>query len=230
MKGCGCMINYPRIQWNKALSRLLVVLLLISTFFLSACNSSANTQIQEELDTLKAKYETLLSDYNKLLTDSTVLQEKIKDAEPWFQLSELEKEAERDRLAAEEAAKAEVERLTLEKEAAEAEAKEKEGYNTGITYNQLSRTPDTYKNEKVKFYGKVLQVIEANDETQLRIATNGSYDDVILVVYSSSIVSSRVLVDDYITIYGYSMGLHTYKSTLGGDITIPLILVVKIDQ
>ena len=115
MRGCGCVVNYPRIQWNKALSRLFVVSLLVSTFFLSACNSSANTLIQEELDTLKAKYETLVSDYDKLLADYTVLQDKVKDAEPWFQLSELEKEAERERLAAEEAAKAEAERIALEK-------------------------------------------------------------------------------------------------------------------
>ena len=45
-----------------------------------------------------------------------------------------------------------------------------------------------------------------------------------------STVSSRVLKDDYITVYGLSAGLITYTSTLGGNITIPSMAVSKIDQ
>ena len=44
------------------------------------------------------------------------------------------------------------------------------------------------------------------------------------------IVSSRVLEDDYITIYGTSVGTITYQSTMGGNITIPAAIVDKIDQ
>ena len=51
-----------------------------------------------------------------------------------------------------------------------------------------------------------------------------------LGAYDSSIVSSRVLDDDWITIYGVSKGLYTYQSTMGGKITIPLVLVERIDQ
>ena len=50
------------------------------------------------------------------------------------------------------------------------------------------------------------------------------------VYYQKDIVSSRVLEDDYITIYGVSEGLYTYQSTMGGKITVPLIYVEKIDQ
>ena len=38
--------------------------------------------------------------------------------------------------------------------------KEAIGYDTGITYEQLARTPNEYNGEKVKFSGKVIQVIE----------------------------------------------------------------------
>lgn len=56
------------------------------------------------------------------------------------------------------------------------------------------------------------------------------YDTILLGGYDSSIVSSRVLEDDEITIYGTSMGLISYQSTMGGTITIPAVRIDKIDQ
>jgi hypothetical protein len=118
--------------------------------------------------------------------------------------------------------------LTAQEEAAAAE--EAAGYETGITYEQLARTPDEFKGKKVKFYGKVLQVIEGDATVQLRLAANDNYDTVLYLNYDKSIVSSRVLEDDHITIYGVSLGTITYQSTMGGDITIPAVNVEKIDQ
>lgn len=103
-------------------------------------------------------------------------------------------------------------------------------YNTGITYNQLSRDPDEYKGQKVKFSGRVLQVIEGDYSTALRVATKGRYDNVIYVQYLKGLVKSRILEDDTITIYGTSAGLYTYESTGSGYITIPQISVDYIDQ
>lgn len=110
-------------------------------------------------------------------------------------------------------------------------AEEAKGYETGITYDQLARTPDDYYGKKVKFYGKVIQVIEGSgDDIQIRLAVNDDYDTIIYGQYSSDIVSSRVLEDDYITIYGTSVGTISYESTLGGTITIPGVYIDKIDQ
>ena len=115
------------------------------------------------------------------------------------------------------------------KEEAEAKAAEEEAaYNSGITYDQLARTPDDYKGNKVTFTGKVIQVIEGNGETDLRVAVGGDYDRVILVAYDPKITSTRVLENDSVTIKGKSNGLYTYDSTIGGKITVPLILVDKI--
>ena len=58
----------------------------------------------------------------------------------------------------------------------------------------------------------------------------GSFSNIIIGEYSSDIVSSRVLEDDNITIMGLSAGLLTYQSTMGGEITIPSMLIEKIDQ
>lgn len=109
-------------------------------------------------------------------------------------------------------------------------AEEAKGYETGITYDQLARTPDDYKGKKVKFYGKVIQVIEDDTNVQIRLAVNDNYDTVILGDYSKNIVSSRVLEDDHITIYGTSASTITYKSTMGGNITVPAVIIEKIDQ
>ena len=128
--------------------------------------------------------------------------------------------------------KAAAEQAAAEKAAAEKAAKEEEeriGYETGITYDQLARTPDEFKGKKAQFTGKVLQVMEGEGETQLRVAVNGNYDKVLYVAYKSDILNSRVLEKDNVTVKGKSAGIFTYKSTMGGEISIPAMLVEKID-
>lgn len=66
-------------------------------------------------------------------------------------------------------------------------------------------------------------------ETQLRIATSDDYDKIMLIGYDSSILKSRILEDDEIRFYGTSIGLITYQSTMGGNITIPAATVEHID-
>ncbi|MGE7883745.1 hypothetical protein [Bacillus sp. NPDC094077] len=139
-----------------------------------------------------------------------------------------------EKAAAEKAAaeKAAAEKAAAEKAAAEKAAKEEEeriGYETGITYDQLARTPDDFKGKKAKFTGKVLQVMEGKGETQLRIAVSGNYDKVLYVAYKSDIINSRVLENDNVTVKGKSAGIYTYTSTMGGEISIPAMLVEKID-
>lgn len=103
-----------------------------------------------------------------------------------------------------------------------------EGDYSEVAYDKLARTPDDYEYEKIKASGEVIQVIEGDGETQLRVAVGGDYDTVLLVYYDSSIVDTRVLEDDNVTLYGISQGLYTYESTMGGDITVPLVAVQKI--
>lgn len=170
-----------------------------------------------DIDTISIAYEGL-SEAQKELVDGTLISElKI-------EINKLEKAAKKS---------AEEEKLRKEKEAAEKakkEAEEAKGCDTGITYEQLARTPDDYMLKKVKFSGKVIQVLEDEDNTQIRLAVNDNYDTIIYIEYESNIVSSRVLEDDYITVSGVSMGLLSYKSTMGGTITIPSVIVSKIER
>jgi hypothetical protein len=189
---------------------------------------SSVATLTEDKQALQSKYDKLKADY-----DATI--------EPYKDLSEAEllaKTAETSLKAAEdqkalEKLEAEKAKEQVAKEKKEKEVREKEekvGYNTGITYEQLARTPDDYEDKKVKFTGEVIQVVEGDSSTQIRLAIDSDYDKVIYIEYASDIVDSRVLEDDIITIYGVSKGLLSYESTIGGTITIPSVLVDKIDQ
>lgn len=175
-------------------------------------------------------YEVLEEEYNLLYDENKELKAKLEKAEPWFKMKEEEQKAIEEENAKKEAEE-EAKRKAEEEEAERlAEEEEKKGYDTGIRYKDLARNPENYVGKKIKFQGKVAQVMEGDGEVQIRLAVGGSYDDIIYCVYDSSIVSSRVLEGDYITVMGVSTDLLTYTSTMGGEITIPSMLVEKIDM
>lgn len=192
----------------------------------------ATVQIDEykkSNQTLETEKEDLEKQLENLQTEYSEYQEKMKEYEDLAEAEAEARQIEAQRIIDEK--NAEDERKAAA-EAEEAERKAKEGYDTGITYDQLARTPDDYKGEKVKFYGKVVQVVENPDVDyiHIRFAIDGDYDKMTFCEYQKNIVSQRVLEDDKITIYGTSYGLYTYESTMGGYITIPAIVVDKIDQ
>lgn len=198
-------------------------------------------KLEEEITTLTSENNKLQKDYDKYKKKMSPYEE-LEEAETKAKIAEAkrvvaeEKEAAEKKKAEEEAAK-KAEQEAAEKKKAEEEAAKKakeeeevaKGYETGITYKELARTPDDYMGEKIKFSGKVIQLIEGTDEIQLRFAVNDDYDQMLYLAYSPDIVDQRVLEDDYLTIYGTSFGTISYESTLGGNITIPAALVDKID-
>jgi chromosome segregation ATPase len=190
---------------------------------LESANASAESfsNAYDSMSNEYAEYKESMSEYEGLSADEAQARE--------IQAQSI---AESSRVAASEAESASI----AESQAAEAasiaasQEAEKVGYDTGITYDQLARTPDQYKGQKVKFRGKVVQVIEGDTEVSIRLATKGSYDDILYCQYDKTIVSSRVLEDDTITIYGMALGTISYESTMGGQITIPAVAVDRIDQ
>ena len=213
---------------------------------------SENAELESSLKTLgeekqklsdeKAELEkasaSLQSEKTQLQSEYDAYKEEMK---PYAKLSKAEAEAktaeaERKKAEEEQAKKAqeEAEAQAAAAAAAEAqaakEAEEAAGYDTGITYEQLARTPDDYVGKKVKFSGKVIQVLESDGETTVRLAVNSDYDQVIIGSYDSDIVSSRVLENDKITVMGLSGGLYSYTSTMKTTVTIPSVLIEKIEQ
>lgn len=145
-----------------------------------------------------------------------------------------DEKAAQEKKAADEKA-AQEKKAAEEKALAEEEARKQEeiarGYDTGITFDELARTPDDYVGNKIKFYGKVVQVMEGDTFTSLRFAADDNYDTVLYCEVPKDLVTNnRILEDDYVTLSGISYGLYTYKSTLGGNITIPAMTVDIIER
>ncbi len=201
-------------------------------------------KIKTELTSTKdklAKLNNTNKENKQLKKEIAELEAKVEEAAPWFKMSEQEKVQKEKEIAEAKARqeKEEADKKAKEEELARAKAEadkkakeeaEKVGYETGVTYEQLARTPDDFIAKKIKFSGKVLQVMEGDDETQIRLAINSNYDNVLLCGLPKSLTSNkRILEDDMITIYGYSVGLYTYKSTLGGNITIPAAMIDKFE-
>lgn len=233
------------IKNNKVVSVVLGGSILLNMFSMTSCNSATNNlELQkEEVARLEHKVEVKEQNYNRLYKQKEALAEKVKEAEPWFEMKEEERLLEQKRI--EEEKKAQEEKERKEKEAEEkrkaeeerkakeeAERKEKQGYNTGITYSQLARTPDEYRGEKVKFSGKVLQVQEADNYIAIRLAVGGNYNNVIFLVIETNRVemNQRILEDDNITVYGKSAGIYTYETVMGNELSIPSMSVDKIDM
>lgn len=200
---------------------------------------SANEALNKELSEAKGNYEELSKEYSSYeesmnaYKESMAEYEGLAEAEVEKRRIEAESIAESESIAKEESKAAEEASKEASRAAEEAskEAAERMGYETGITFDQLARNPDDYEGQKVKFTGKVLQVIEGSGtKNQIRMSTKGNWDNVIYCEYEKSIVSSRILEDDKITIYGRSAGLLSYESTGSGVITLPSIIIDKIEQ
>lgn len=202
--------------------------------------SQANDDVSKLTDELECQISTLKAtqdEKEKLQSEYDAYKEKMKPFEAMTaaqaEAEKLKAEEETARLTAEKEAKDAEEKAAAEAAAAEEASRKAEeearGYETGITFDQLARTPDDYITQKVKFSGKVLQVMEGSGFNQIRLAIDSDYDQIILAEYDPSLVSSRILEDDIITIYGYSMGVTSYTSTLRKTITLPCVIVDKID-
>ncbi|MFB4474565.1 toxin regulator [Oceanobacillus caeni] len=216
---------------------IIIIFILIFTFSSTITAKQRGEELatkDEEIKDLKSTIKASKKAIKEKDSQITELEEKVDKAKPWFEMSEKDQQ----RKIAEEKAKEEAEAKKKAEEEAkkEAEAKKKaeeeakKGYETGITYNQLARTPDDFNGEKVKFSGKVIQVMEGDTTTQIRLAVDDNYDTILYGEYDSSLVKSRVLEDDQITIMGLSAGLLTYESTMGGNITIPSVLIERIEN
>lgn len=183
---------------------------------------------------LTSKINTLTKEKAKQKNEFNAYKAKMQPYEE-IQLTDAKNKADAEKLRIEQENQAKAEREAAEKKAAEEKAAEEarqkaaeaaKGYETGITYDQLARTPNDYVGKKVKFKGKVVQVLEGTTETQIRLAVNGDYDSILYCsVPKAKTENTRILENDYITVMGISKGLLSYESTMGGTITIPSVSV-----
>lgn len=133
-------------------------------------------------------------------------------------IDRIEKELEEERKQEEEEAEEEQEREE------EAERQDPNSYES-VDYITLARNPENYVGKKLKFSGEILQVIEGDSNTEYRLAVNNDYDNVVYMSISNDDLPQRILEEDLVTVYGESTGKITYESTLGGNITIPSMVI-----
>lgn len=155
--------------------------------------------------------------------------EKAENEQKEKEKAEAQAKAEEDAKRKEEEEEEAAAAVAEAEEAIKAEEQDRTTYKSDLTYDNLARTPDDYLMEKIMINGSVAQVMEGDGFTSLRVAKNDDYDQMILVQYSEGAAETRILEDDTVDIYGYSMGLYTYESTLGGEITIPSLQANIVD-
>lgn len=97
-----------------------------------------------------------------------------------------------------------------------------------ISYKELARNPELYKNQEFVFTGEVIQVIEDEYKLTLRINVTPSsvgskvyYSDTIYATYRTEPDADRILDGDIITFWGTCSGLITYESIFGQQISLP---------
>lgn len=157
-----------------------------------------------------------------------VAQTDTKETEEERQERLKKEQEEKEKKEAEEKAKKEQEEKEKE-ELKEKEEKEFKAKCKSYTYQEMARNPGKFKGTNVKLTGEVVQVLYGTSSVDLRvnITKEGTYStyytDTVYVTYYPEEGEDRVLEDDIITIYGTAQGDYSYTSTIGAQVTLPLI-------
>ncbi len=157
----------------------------------------------------KNKY---FSDENSLLITRNKTSEEI-NAEKLAEQKAIE----------EEKRQAEEERLALKKEEddkRQALEEEKKTYSP-IAYAKLSKNPEKYKGERIRFKWKIFSADEEGTNAVFQINTDGyGYNDQIMTFVNWS---NDYVEWDWVTIYGVVGGEQCYTSQAGWNICVPLV-------
>lgn len=97
-----------------------------------------------------------------------------------------------------------------------------------IDYKKLSRKPDKFKGKSVKNTGRVIELIEGDDDNNIQVAIGENYDKVMLIGYDPHAISSDVHEHDIVTFYGTYMGIHKYKTAEGRKMSFPAVSAKRI--
>lgn len=226
-------MNYQQFQQpiKKKRNPIAIVLIIVlacgnialgTILFLS--NQKLNDKIDEKqssCDSIQKQYDNLLSENLQLDTDY----EKLKEENEELQ-AQIEKltNPKTDLEESEEAGELSDELNTF----VNSNMEDVSMFRSDVSYDEVARHPNDYDGELLTFSGEVAQVIEGDGTTELRIAVDGDYDDIIYGIYDNRILDSRLLEDDKIQFYGESCGIISYQSTLGATISIPSMSIYKI--
>lgn len=110
-----------------------------------------------------------------------------------------------------------------EQQAANAIAREKQSYMDScekVKYSDVERNPKQYEGKLIQVTGTVIQVSEGwFNSVTLRVKQSDG--NIWYVTYTRSDDEPRILENDKITVYGKCTGVETYRTVIGGSVTIP---------
>lgn len=231
-------IKTPRLDKHaNKLTILFVVLVLVAIPRLMSQNNDYHQKLKDskhDFENTKEQLEEsednvlVLTEENKVLKSENEEMKSELNSEAYLVYKakadeELAKEAEQL------ARKQEEERLVQEKKEQEEklaqEKAEREKYERTISYAELKKNPDKYAGEPYKFTGEVVQIMEGDLHTVIRLSvTKASYgwsmNDIVYIEY---IGLTDVVDGDIVTVYGDVFGSHTYTSQAGYNITLPAV-------
>lgn len=157
-------------------------------------------------------------------------------AKPTLTPAELEAKQQREREAADKAAKdaaAAAERraaIVAEQEAAAAAKLDPASYERidDRTFAAIARDPESNKGRKIVIYGLVTQADSVTGNSAFRAETAGGqywnwydFDENSMVRVSDPSIISNVLKDDLVEMYVEVKGAMSYNTTIGGKTTVP---------
>ncbi|MGT2958840.1 tripartite tricarboxylate transporter TctB family protein [Streptococcus bovimastitidis] len=79
----------------------------------------------------------------------------------------------------------------------------------------------------VQITGNVIQVQKSDEEVDLRVALDDMYDQVVLVAIAADDYKDVIAEDDNVTIYGMNMGITSYETVMGNEMSLPLLMSTK---
>ena len=91
-------------------------------------------------------------------------------------------------------------------------------YDNGLTYEDFARDVDGLKGEYLALNGEVIQVMETEDTTELRVAIGGDHNKIIYCILKNKNI--KVLEGDYVKIKGQSLGYMKYKTIVDTKISV----------
>lgn len=234
----GYQLNFYKYAFNKAVNK---------NIYFSGKTSENYNFTEEE----KQKIDAKLEEYKKNINDSldrniNELSKKICEVD--ISLDESKLEEYKIELKKFNIKYYEIKRKELENKIKDIETKinnkkiekkkneEKEFKNgcKSFKYQDIFRNADTLKGKMAYFEGKVIQVVEISEysmtlrvdvtETKYKYTGASSWDDTIYVKYFNlDGVSTRILENDIIKIWGILSGVETYTSVFNVSITIPKV-------
>lgn len=96
---------------------------------------------------------------------------------------------------------------------------------TKLDFRILDKNPDTWKGTNVTYIGRVAQIIEGKDSTDMRMnITELDFENWIDTIWVHYPGLTSALEDSLIQIWGTVIGKYTYTSQAGWEITLPLVI------